>query len=445
MNKLGDILVNPFLISAYLSIVIIIFLPDIFSKYKATIIDQGIISKNNGQMVYEDLDGDEESEQIILRKNTLNNAAVKISDNNDNIIGQWNFSGNQEFRSTKLTFGDYDQDGFQEIAIFTIVEDSVFLNIIEPFDTNGTNIIKKFITTVREVKGKIDFQIINYKFFDLDNDGYKEIIFGVFGGYSLQPRQLYAFNIRQNEFIKTPVAGYILYGQNLNVVDIDNDGFVEIINNCNAFDNIPDTMKIPFKDNSSWLVVFDHNLNFKFPPVEFPGYKSTLDALPILINSEYFILVLFRYNGVENYSSKLCLYSNKGKLVKERKLTEDEQKNRKSIFAINNKNGTEILLKDVKGNFDIINEDLTIKKKISINKLYMNRFSSVDFDLDLDGNDELLFWDYDLGQLLIMRNDFKDIVTMNFPVENLKFHSVSLKTNPGQNPLLYLQLNKRWY
>lgn len=39
-------------------------------------------------MVYEDLDGDEESEQIILRKNKLGNPAVKISDINENVIGQ---------------------------------------------------------------------------------------------------------------------------------------------------------------------------------------------------------------------------------------------------------------------------------------------------------------------------------------------------------------------
>ena len=86
MNKLATILINPFLISAYLSIIIIIFLPEIFSKYKATILDQSIISQKEGKMVHEDLYGDGETGQIILHYNELNNAALRISDYHNNMI-----------------------------------------------------------------------------------------------------------------------------------------------------------------------------------------------------------------------------------------------------------------------------------------------------------------------------------------------------------------------
>ena len=90
---------------------------------------------------------------------------------------------------------NYDHDRYKEIVVFTRIEDSVFMNIVEPLDPNGLNVINKFATKIRKVKDKIDFSINWNGFYDLNNDGYKEIIFGVFGGLSRQPRQLFAYNI----------------------------------------------------------------------------------------------------------------------------------------------------------------------------------------------------------------------------------------------------------
>ena len=329
--------------------------------------------------------------------------------------------------------------------VFTQQSDSVFINIMEPLDSNGLVLRDRFITTIRVIQDRMDFAISVAGFYDLNNDGFKEVLFYVNGRFSLQPRQIYSYDIKNDALTSSPKAGSILHGSTNKIMDIDGDGFAEIISNCNAYDNIPDTMQIPYKDQSSWLVVFDHTLNYKFPPVEFRGKRSTLGAYPILTNGKYNILVLFMNRGVDGQKSKLCLFNNTGTLLKERIITDEEISNKISLHNINIDNEIEFYLQDHKGNFEFLNKDLSTKKKISINKSYLNRFSSKDFDLDLDGKDELLFWDYDLGQLLIMRNNFKDIVTMTFPVGNIKFNSVSLKIRPGQNPQLCLQMNDRWY
>ena len=69
------------------------------------------------------------------------------------------------------------------------------------------------------------------------------------------------------------------------VVDLDNDGKDEMIYSTGATGNTPTDLFLPYSDHSAWLMVHGHNLNYKFPPIEFSGDQKTLTTVLVLINN----------------------------------------------------------------------------------------------------------------------------------------------------------------
>jgi hypothetical protein len=121
-------------------------------------------------------------------------------------------------------------------------------------------------------------------FEDLNNDGYKELIFGVNFGISTITRNIYSYDIRQDLLTPSPKNGYFI--SSLNLEDLNGDGICEIIVNGYACQNYKDTVAFPVHDKYCWLIVLNSQMQYLFFPRGFPlpGY-SNLHTLAIVNRS----------------------------------------------------------------------------------------------------------------------------------------------------------------
>ena len=62
---------------------------------------------------------------------------------------------------------------------------------------------------------------------------------------------------------------------NPKMMDVDGDKKPEIFGIMSACGNFG--LKVPYSDSSTWFMVFNEDLRFEFPPVEFPGYVNGLE------------------------------------------------------------------------------------------------------------------------------------------------------------------------
>ena len=174
MKRLRSFLKSPFFLALPVSILFIFFLPDIFQKYKAEIVEKGIIHKKDGFEYFADLNGDGASEQIVLFNNTEGKASIKILDYNGLIIDHFYFSGEIIYNSSSLLTGVFNASGQTGIFLFTRSNDSILLHGVCAAKSNKILFRDQFITTLSKQNGKLDYSIVGMYLYDLDRDGTKE-------------------------------------------------------------------------------------------------------------------------------------------------------------------------------------------------------------------------------------------------------------------------------
>jgi len=97
------------------SLIIILLIPPIGSKYKLEIEP---VLKNSGQFIYRDLNADSISELIITAKGSPFFFIV-VKNNENRIYDQWNIKDSLDPDISELFFGNYDHDRFSEIYLFS--------------------------------------------------------------------------------------------------------------------------------------------------------------------------------------------------------------------------------------------------------------------------------------------------------------------------------------
>ena len=73
---------------------------------------------------------------------------------------------------------------------------------------------------IRKRDGKIDYSLDPH-LVDLNLDGYKELVVSVRAGFSLQPRQVFSYNLIEDTITSSPKSGNI---SGLKFHDLDDDG-----------------------------------------------------------------------------------------------------------------------------------------------------------------------------------------------------------------------------
>ncbi len=314
LRRLIHISLNPFFQALVVAGLIILFVPFGLKKYNA---EQAEMSTNfnKTQFVFADLDHDGKSERIQTLFNFAGNVGIAIRAGNAT-LGQWNFRGVYQPDCPRIMMGDYNNNGLDEIYIFTLASDSVMLHAMEYSSKPSFFIRDRFITKIGKSLKDPDHFIIPGNIADMNGDGSGDLVFGISTGFSKQPRNVYIYDVLNDSLRKSPQSG--TYIDHLLLFDLDCDGFEEILLNTYASGNFNEE-PFPFTDTSSWMIVLDHDLNFLFQPVEFPGQTGSLEILPLKTkNGETVILGKYLHASTSGYPGKIFLADLKGNFLNER-------------------------------------------------------------------------------------------------------------------------------
>ncbi len=431
------ILINPYILALVASLIIILLLPMDFPKYKIEIIDNQVHQSNNFR-IFDDLDNNGYSDEINLANNFIGSTGLSVRFNPHNIIEQWNFQGSNIFVSKEnLIIGDFDNNLIKEIYGFTISNDSIFLNWVP--NITGKEVKQRFITKVRIKKGKCDPVNIPLEMDDLDGDGYKELLFGINTGFSVQPRNVFAYNIVSDSLKQSPksAAAFIDIFQ----YDVTGDGLNEILLYTYSPENLHDT-GYQYHDSSAWMMVLDRKLEYLFPPIEIKGRWGTV--MPIIFRNTGLQLIfgaMHYWRDTNHIGMKMMLLDTIGNIIKEQVCDPVPPNATIKFFQTFSKRGDYAVIST--GNeIRIYDQFLDLDREIPLNQRISCQHQ---MDLDLDGSNEILLYATD-NKLRIFRENMKHPAIIDISNMADEYNTAfSLVKVPGLLPLISIFSNNKWY
>lgn len=430
-GRFRELLIHTGFISFLIWMLVVLAFPAGFSRYRVRHIAEKY-SPGRTILFYDDLDSDGNSEGISFDLNDLKQTKIIVS-RDDKIVDQYDLRY-QPVDAIRSFTGDYNNDNCKELYVFTANRDSIFMNIIDPLKSGKIILKDRFIDFRRIAEKSIDKpQIKPVTLTGKKAVKFHDLFFSISTGYSLQPRNVYRYEIQKDSLIRSPESGAAL-GQ-CTLSDINNDGRPEVLLDVVATGN--QDKEFPYTDHYSWLMVLDNNLNFLFPPVRFGKNPSRLQVLPLRLKAKTCLLLFYDYFGSDDISSGFFLYDIKGNKIKEKSIVEYERTVSGIFTNERSGKGTFFFMKN--RNTDIVELDS------SFTILNQTRIPSVSdgdpvavIDADNDGKNEIIFHGLDKKSFVIVRNNFKNPVTWQYPgYEGLPYITQYLKA--GSKPALYLQ------
>ncbi len=342
------------LISAVLAVLIcLLFIEEQYS-YIGTL-DKSVPFLFTDQTDYYDLDQDGKTERIRSLMKVSNLTSVLIYEWDNDLIDQVNVPGSLLKRS-RLHTGDFNGDKRSEIYLFTNIGDTLFLSVIDPYSISDNHLLARTrIDGCQRLNGEAWYMITGKQFADMNGDGVLEFYFSIVAGFTLSPRNLFCYDLVNDTIYKSPLAGTGPRGL-LNSHDLDDDGSPEFWGIVSAFGNYQDSI-IPYTDMSAWLMVFSHDLEFEFEPIEFPGFGSIVDAQVMEADEEHALVTIVSYKGnVDSIHNEILLISPRGKILKRKKLPDRISNGAPKFFV---RDGS-IFLYDLEGKLFIFDSDLEL-------------------------------------------------------------------------------------
>jgi len=288
-------------------------------KYIVREISEELLPSNDTKL-YFDLNHDGNSEILSLLENSAGNFSISISNLLSETINQFNLPGKSISLGSVIDLQDINSDGITDIISCTSRNDSLFLTVITNIYRHPTSQFTVFIDSINQSNDNGDYLFSKGFVQDLNGDGSKEYIFGISGGYSLQPRRIYALDFKNDILLRSPLSGAAIIG--VDQFDLNNSGTPEIVIKTAAPEN--HKSYIPHRDSVTWLMVLDSNLNYFYPPVEMIPSLSLLYIEPFIENENRFLLVYTKYRGAEDYNSELAIYNDSLEKVRSIKFSKKE-------------------------------------------------------------------------------------------------------------------------
>ncbi len=431
-------------LAAIPALIIMLFLPSLGTKYR---LQAEPVDKSNSNCIYADLNSDSISEVLQTGKG-VPYYFIMIKNNDLQVYDQWNFQDSMDLEISDFFFGNFDNDRYKEIYMFTYKDDSLFLNVNEFFDPEGTRFERIYITKIGVVNKKVTSIIRPAGFYDTNGDGKDELFFSIHTGFGLQPRRLYSFDIVNRELKSSQLTGVIC--QFPRMVDADGDGRPEIFGYMGASGN--SKTWFPFNDWSTWLMVFNDSLRFKFPPVEFPGLSNHLEINSYAKGGFNGYLVSHKTGSADTtvIKPRIMVYSSEGRKIRERLFSDLGLNNHDRLMVFKSRNTDRIYLLgkelyELNDQLEVINK---VKSPIS------SYFSNYNIDINFDGEDELLLYSASEEKLVIYNAGLQKIVesklkgtdqVFRFSHYSSKDHKNKIFLNAGGGYGYFLELKRNNY
>ncbi|PLX10396.1 MAG: hypothetical protein C0598_10470 [Marinilabiliales bacterium] len=398
-NRLKYLLLNPIIISFIMSLIVIWFIPDAFEKYE--IVKKKIGKSEEYQRVHIyscDLNSDGNDEYLFSFEYNGKHS-IQVITPDLGIVDQWNLRGKIP-SGERFCIGDYDNDGYKEIYAFSENNDTLFLYSFEPYDTNGLIIKDTPILELSHKYAKPEYFINHMELINLDKDTVPELFFIVNSGRSKFPRNLYIYDLQNQELDKSRDIGMTL-SSNIQFKDLDGDKLPEIFGDVIAAGQVHDSLGYDYSDYSSWLLVYKNNLELLFEPIEFKHFRTQLCVDILETNEQNMIAALSNHMGQYDNYPKLLLVNQKGEIVKQY-IFPKSPKNNIFLNIDSSKNNKKIVVMYQSGLVKFFNEDLVLTDSL---KLENSILAYQEFDIDNDGKNERIFRE-NTTDFVISRNNF---------------------------------------
>ena len=420
---------------AYLFILgIIIFLSVIhFSKFNISRFESKIVKEGyfvGLKKYYCDFNFDGISEVVEFKSTDDKQLCLEISNNNSVLISKYNINGYLINSSSinNILFEDCDNNSQREIYIVWNANDSIFINILEPF-TNRIITRKLLIDTLHYHTTRSDVQYNLFYFEDIDNDSIKEFYCSINAGISIQPRNLYLVDINEQKIRKSPHS-YAKISKTV-IFDYDNDGDNEIITGTYSSNMCPEYY--PFSDYYSWLMIYDNQLNFHNTPISFNRDVVNTKTLAVIEKDSTSIIVLHEMRSKPSFGSLQLMNSNL-KVVKEMTLPLSKYNCKHSIFSVPEEKKIVLFLSCGKKWF--MDYHLNITKEIK----NLGDFPLITKGIIIiKGQTKYIFNQPNSNEYFLANNAFKQISRIKIPFLTTGQCNISVQYNKDTTPLIFMQ------
>ena len=425
------------------AIIILYFVPSFGTKFKLQVEP---VDKTHSKYVYEDLNSDNISE-IVHSGKGIPYYHLVIQNNDLRVYDQWNFQDSLDTDLSDFFFGNYDNNKYEEIYVFTYKNDSLFLNINEFFDPQGIKLDRLYITKIGVVNKKVTSICYPAGFYDTNRDGKAELFFSIQTGFGVQPRRLYSYDIAARKLKSSQLLGEICHFPHM--VDTDGDGRPEIFGLMGASGNYKTA--VPYSDWSTWLMVFGDDLKFKFPPVEFPGLTNQLE-INFYSNSGFKAYVAAHNTGSADttvLNPRIMFFSLEGKKINERLFSDMGLNTFTYLVVLKNRNTDRIYLL---GN-DLVELDGDLEILNRVKSPFNSDLYHYITDMNFDGDPELVLFSPSDEKLIIYNTALQKLAECKLKATGyfLRFSHYSSKDHENKIFLsagdygYFLQLKKNNY
>ncbi len=246
--------------------------------------------------------------------------------------------------------------------------------------------------------------------YDVNNDGFGELFIYIAEGYRIFPRRLYCVDYHNNKLLYKSIlfgAFPLQYEQFL----IDSSPYFVV--GSLASSNMGDFRDSLLNDFTSYFMVFDEFLKFKFEPIKMGNESSVVSFFQKEIENQQFFLV-FANPIDESENVDIKQIDLKGNIVKEMQFPTNMKAIFGGIFSIEN-------------NIFYIDKDFNYHKfNILTEKDEFIKFNFADHpfwlksqDIDGDGKDEHLFRDKASNKVYVTRNNFSKPAQIELPLNEI--------------------------
>ncbi|TAL79760.1 MAG: hypothetical protein EPN88_01630 [Bacteroidetes bacterium] len=284
----------------------------------------------------------------------------------------------------------------------------MFLNVNELLEPRGTKMERIFITKIGYLNGDVLSVLKPAGFFDENEDGKDELFFSITSAFSMGPRKVFSYDLVNGKLNSSQFTGNICLEPKM--VDADGDQKPEIFGKMSGSGNY--TTNVPFSDSSTWFMVFNDKLKFKFPPVEFPGYVNTLE-INAYDNGNFKGYVLsHRQGGTDTtvLKSRIMIFTSNGELVRYRLYSDFDNSGTLNLFVSKYHQSYRIYL--ITDKIIELNDKLETVRTIDLP--FNSQTIQYQVDVNEDGEDEFMIYSNDEEKLAVSSGGLNKLKELKF-------------------------------
>ncbi len=386
---------------------------------------------DNTAIYYHDFNHDGYNERVVLGEGIKGHLySVKIMNmTNLHVYGQLNLD--HKIIYSEISFTDVNNDGNDEILVFSHDNDSLYLSIID-YTSQQFLIRERGVLSSKNVRLRKFWDIFSLpqQVVDLDGDGKKELLFAVNTGYAGLPRCLCVYDLQS--FTIRNRFDHHMGAVSFCAIDINNDHKKEIAVGSYASANFP--ANVSLSDMHSWFLLLNHKLQQVIKPRQIGGEFSTFTVKPVVDKNEKFIAGF----GELRDSSWIWIMDKDGKRLNEWGISPKLS----TILIDTMTSPTRIIVSNIKNHVFIFDTHLRILKQFTFP--YKHRITIRVARKILNAN-KVQFVAASINTLYLFDDQF-NLLARHGVVYGDEIKQVFVNYWPGEKyPHIGLKLNKNYY